>query len=144
MRVFKEMFDNLHCTEAVFGQPVLSGRDMLIPVEHLPVLGNHPLFEPRCDHAVYTHPKLGWVIDGEFFFHNVFLSRRIISEYIGNPYCPEGFGEREIIEDVNIPTNGHAYHTYEFEGGGINPPAVISEWLVMAEEFELRVDVNNG
>lgn len=151
MRSFPEYFECFHFTEASFGAPTVigqpiatsSGQVMTIPVRDLPIKGSaqgvHPLIEDGNDKAIRQHSALGCVVDGLLVFKGVFLSRRKMTEYIGDPMRPDGFKDMYVIEDVNLPLTGEVLKVYPFEGSLEEPNAFVS-WDIIAHSFELQVE----
>jgi hypothetical protein len=141
MRSFPENFECLILGEADFGVPKIVGHTIIIPVMHLPVhaYGRHPLVLTD-DKAFWKHPALGEVVDGLLVFRDVYLSRRKIIEYIGDPMHPDGFREPYVVEDINVDVGDEILNTYDFEGSLEDPPAFVETWDILARSFELQVD----
>jgi hypothetical protein len=140
MRTFPENFECLHFTEADFGAPRIAGQTITIPVKNLPVFPPHPLIKDGDDRAIKQHPALGGVVDGLLVFRGVYLSRRKLHEYIGDPMKPTGFKDAYEIEDINFGTPGEILTKYEFEGSLEEPPACLGYWNILARSFELQVE----
>jgi hypothetical protein len=140
MRAFLEDFECLHFTEAHFGAPRIVGQTIMIPVKNLPVQGKHPLRLAK-DRAIKQHPALGGVVDGPLVFRGVLLSKREMSDYIGDPMSSEcGFSKDYEVIDINIDEDRENLRLYSFEGRLDEPPAVITYWDILAHSFELQVE----
>lgn len=130
MRKIAGFFDNLYFTESSFGQPVIHGATMRIPVRGLFVLRGHPLLD-RGD-----GPYAGWLI-----FENVHESIRTITEYVGESKLEAEFGEPYEIKDGPFFEGvGNSVTTFGFEGLQLEPKAWIDNWIVRAGSFELIID----
>jgi hypothetical protein len=140
MRAFPENFEWLHFTEAHFGAPQVMGQDIVLPVINLPVQGDHPLRIAK-DKIIRQHPALGGVVNGLLVFRDVSLSKRRMSDYIGDPMSPEcRFSEDYEVVDIDTNENDENLKLYSFEGRLDEPPAVIAYWDILARSFELQVD----
>jgi len=149
MRIFPENFECLHFTEARYGapkvteDPTATGKVITIPVRNLPVQrsvqGVHPLIEGEYDKSVRRHPALGCVVDGLLVFRGVFMSKREMDEYIGDPANPDGFKDEYVIRDVDLPLGGEVLKVYPFEGIIEEPNAWVT-WDIIARSFELQVE----
>jgi hypothetical protein len=169
MRSFPENFECLILGEAHFGVPQIVGYSIIIPVMHLPVhaYGRHPLVLTN-DKAFWKHPALGEVVDGLLVFHDVFLSKRSLDEYIGgspdDPHGIKGFKDAyeiidididiglkskkmgdypfdEVFKIINVEIDGKSekMNVYSFEGVLEQPYAWVT-WDILARSFELQVD----
>jgi hypothetical protein len=97
------------------------------------------LVTPKVCPEVIDDPRLGWIVDGTLVFRGVYMSTRIIREYMGDPENPKWFTKGEIIYDVANIHDGKNKRKYEFEGSLDSPPAWVGEWVVLADSFELQI-----
>jgi hypothetical protein len=141
MRTFPE---NFNCVVpgvggGRLGAPKVIGRDIIIPIMEVPVSDPHPLGPSGKDKAAWQHPVVGWVVNGLFVFRDVFLSRRIMDEYIGSPNNPDGFKDEYVHEDINLELPCGVLRAYPFEGVMSDPPAWVT-WEIIARSFEFHVE----
>ncbi len=129
MRQIQEHFDDLHFTETRLGKPLVQARTISIPVQGLRTMAGHPLAAESAD-----------LIHGRLVFRGVAVSRRILTEYIGDPRTPDGFREDYVLEDLPAAVDeGATYQIYSFEGLLEDPVAWV-DWDVEARSFELIID----
>jgi hypothetical protein len=139
MRSFPENFERLGFWEAHFGAPTIFGQTMTVPVKNLPFQNKHPLALTK-DKAIFQHPALGGVVNGLLVFREVFLSRRKMIDYIGNPMSSDcKFSEEYEVVDIDNGENYADYNLYSFEGRIDDPPAGVI-WRIAARSFELQVE----
>lgn len=130
MTAYAGDFDKIYFTSCSLGTPIVSGKEMRIPVTELFVLRGHPLLS-RGD-----GPYSGWLV-----FSGVAHSGRTVSEYIGGKLASGGFKEPYLIEDRSFPElASNEFNDYCFEGSQLDPGAWIDNWIVKAESFQLLVD----
>jgi hypothetical protein len=127
MRVVPNHFDDIHFTESILGKPTVHGGSLRVPVKGLALVGNHPLSG--------THGLAGSLV-----FTQVVDSRRLVSEYVGDPKNPEGFKPERIEIDGPFPPGSPPnVREFIFEGFLEGPPAWIGEWRVRASTFQLEL-----
>jgi hypothetical protein len=131
MKTITGFFDNLHFTESIFGDAILDGVKLTIPVTNILLLAGHPLV------ADGLHPY-----GGELIFDGVAGSHCTLREYIGDSYNPLGSKEPILIvqktSSKEILTS-EALQSFVFEGFQETTNSWIIEWVVLAESFSLKV-----
>lgn len=129
MKIFLENFENLHFTETTLSPPKTEGQELVVSVENLLLLSNHPFRKEGAS-----------LINGFLIFKGVLSAKRILTEYIGDPKNPDGFKESYEIDDVSsqIFFDEVIYNTYTFEGL-LRTPSAWVDWSVKAKSFELHI-----
>ena len=123
-----ENFDTLFFTESFFGQPIIEGTSISVPIRDVLPVPQHPL--------AHNNRALA----GRFVFKGVRRSTRTIFEYIGAPPHPDGFREPYVVEDVDPPhTAMGTAREYGFEGRQESPKAFV-DWVIWASSFEFVVE----
>lgn len=130
MEIFPENFERLHFTETNLSAPKVEGRTVTIPVKKLLPLAGHPLVEMSTA-----------MVSGVLVFRGVFSSKRVLTEYIGDPRNPDGFKEDYEIEDMDTstPSDTQTLNTYSFEGL-LEVPLAWVDWDIKAQSFELQIE----
>lgn len=131
MREIFNFFDKLYFTESILGRRSIEGRLLVVPANGLFVLAGHPLQNEGS--GPYK---------GELVFEGVLESRRIVTEYIGNPRKPEGFkAPREIVDEflADFTESVSSTQKYCFEGYQDEPSAWIDNWTIQAQIFKFRL-----
>ena len=124
MIVFKNCFDGFYWFESTFGNPILLGKDLLIPARYLYIL-NHPIGE------------YGSVATGMSRFQNVTYSSRKVTEYAGDPKKGK-FKETVFVDDGPFQLTGKdiCEKGYLITGRIDEPLSCVDEWIIKAESFE--------
>lgn len=131
-KVVREHFEALFFSESLLGQPSMIGTTLVVPVSGVLPLGGFPLVGGE-----------GGSISGTLMFRGVVSSRRIVTEYIGNPKNPDGFKEPYVVEDIFGGSGAElagGLREYGFEGTQEDPRAWIDDWVVRAKSFEFDID----
>lgn len=109
---------------------MITGQRISIPVQGLLVLGSHPLAS-EC-----AGPYAG-ILE----FDGVVESRRVLTEYVGDPRKPDGFKPPREERDFLAAGNSVDDELQEFgmEGYQESPSAWIDDWRILAKSFKLRL-----
>lgn len=137
MRSFPDCFNLVDIWGADFATPIVNEQTMVVAVRGLGICPSHPLALAK-DKVIIHHPVLGRIVDGLLVFRGVYLSRRMVVEYIGDPMNLNGFKDPYVIEDINIDVIDETLNIYDFEGSLDEPPAFVT-WKILACSFELQV-----
>ncbi len=81
------------------------------------------------------------MVSGVLVFRGVSSSKRVLTEYIGDPKNPDGFKDDYEIEDIKFSaqSDSNTLNEYSFEGFLEVPPAWVV-WDIKAQSFELQID----
>lgn len=132
MEIFPGNFECLYFTESDLEAPKIEGKTVTIPVKKVFPLRGHPLLDGKT--AVMG-------INGVLVFRGVYSSKRVLTEYIGDPKHPDGYKAPYEIEDMGTSTSSdtQAFNTYSFEGV-LEAPLAWVDWTIKSQSFEFRVE----
>lgn len=129
MIIINENFDTLHFTEATLGRPLIVERTITIPVQGLLPMEGHPLMADGVK-----------LLSGSLIFRGVSTSRRVVTEYIGDPKTPVGFKEDYVVDDMlPLDDKNNFFRIYSFEGVLEDPVAWV-DWDILAQAFDFVVE----
>jgi hypothetical protein len=133
MKEIVGFFDKLHFTESTLWSPSITTTQLRVPITGLMILQGHPM--ESSGYGPYS---------GDLVFDDVVSSRRTVIEYIGDPRNPSGFGTPRQVADEFEAKSSMQLQNFTFEGLIRNPDAWVDEWVVLAREFRLLINEDNG
>ena len=128
MVIFRGHFDGFNVVESTFGNPIRSGKDLLVPAKYLYIL----------DHAIGEY---GSVATGILRFRRIISSTREVTEYVGDPR-KDGFKETVFVDDGPFElTRKDICESGYFIAGKIGDPlSRVDEWIIKAESFDFKCE----
>ena len=129
-RAIEGAFEQLFLSDATLGVPSLEGERMAIPARNVGLMRGHPL-NATSELAFLIQPC-------RLVFAGVASSRRVISEYTGEPTMPHFKDSKTVIVDGPFPTGPGQRTLFELEGVSEEPRGWISLWQIMAGSFHLE------
>ena len=138
--------ENIALVDAVFGEPVVEGDTMTVPVNHFSLMDGHAGMGARLTINV---------AEGEFVFTGIASSKRVTLEYLNDtrgtatPENPLGdeqqFGEPLTSVDKAGPSSaaeaGAGFMDFSIENGMFSgpPEAGLASWDIVAKGFSVKI-----
>lgn len=130
MKEIPNFFENIFFSECFFGESVIEGGCLIIPVRGVFVMKGHPLLSDS------PGPH-----NGRLIFCGVSESRRTVTEYIGSSREPEGFKPPvDLIDVFESDSRCGQVREYAFEGSQDVPSAWVDNWVVRACSFKFILE----